>query len=105
MKRIIFALSFLAIVTSGLAAKAQDSVRVGKRQLNQQKRIANGVKSGELTDKETARLEKKQAKIQHDKKEAKADGIVTGKEKTELIREQNKANRDIRKQKHDAQKQ
>lgn len=105
MKRIIFALSFLAVVTSGLAVNAQDSARVGKRQLNQQKRIAHGVKSGELTDKEAARLEKKQAKIQQDKKEAKADGVVSGKEKTELIREQNKANRDIRRQKNDAQKQ
>ena len=105
MKSIIFAFSFLTVVTSGLAVNAQDSARVGKRQLHQQKRIEKGVKSGELTDKETAHLEKKQAKIQHDKKEAKADGVVTGKEKTELIHEQNKANRDIRKQKHDAQKQ
>ena len=105
MKRIIFVLSFLAIVTIGSTVNAQDSAHIGKRQLHQQKRIANGVKSGELTEKETARLEKKQAKIQHDKKEAKEDGVVSGKEKTQLIREQNKANREIRRQKHDAQKQ
>ena len=36
--------------------------RITKRQINQQARIRQGVKSGELTKVETVRLEKEQAK-------------------------------------------
>jgi hypothetical protein len=74
--------------------------RVMKRQIKQQARIKEGVKSGELTKGETRRLELEQAKIQHDKKAAKADGQVTPQERRKLTREQNKASRDIRRLKH-----
>jgi hypothetical protein len=70
--------------------------RVTHRQINQQARIKEGVKSGELTKGETRRLEREQAKIQYDKKEAKSDGKITPEERNHLQREQNKASRDIR---------
>jgi hypothetical protein len=74
--------------------------RITKRQINQQARIKQGVKSGELTKGETVRLEKEQAKIQRDKKAAKADGQITPQERQKLTREQNKASRDIYRLKH-----
>jgi len=74
--------------------------RITKRQINQQARIRQGVKSGEITKGETRRLEKEQAKIQHDKKIAKADGKVTPQERQKIRREQNKASRDIYRLKH-----
>jgi hypothetical protein len=74
--------------------------RIAKRQVHQQARIHQGVKSGELTKGETVRLEKEQAKIQADKKEAKADGKVTPKERRHIKKEQNKASRDIKRLKH-----
>ncbi|MCC6290040.1 MAG: hypothetical protein IT249_19340 [Chitinophagaceae bacterium] len=76
---------------------------VHKRQVNQQKRIAGGVKDGELTKRETVKLETRQAKIQNDKKEAKADGVVTKQERAKLHREQKRSSRAIYRQKHDAQ--
>lgn len=78
--------------------------RITKRQINQQARIRQGVKSGELTKGETRVLEKEQAKIQHDKKVAKADGKVTPQERRKIRREQNKASRDIKDLKHNALK-
>lgn len=78
--------------------------RVTKRQVNQQARIHEGVKSGELTKKEILRLEAQQAKIARDKAVAKSDGIVTPEERAKLQREQNRASHRIYRQKHDAQK-
>ena len=93
--------AFVSITSAGFAQTKTPVVR--ERQENQQKRIAGGVKSGELTAKETARLEAREVKIQQDKREAKSDGIVTRKEKVKLHREQNRASRAIYRQKHDAQ--
>jgi hypothetical protein len=72
--------------------------------VNQQKRIGNGVRSGELTRPEARRLERRQARIAYDKAKAKSDGVVTAEERAKLAREQNRASRSIARQKHDAQK-
>ena len=77
---------------------------IDQRQANQERRIQQGVKSGQLTDREAARLEKRQAKIEADKQAAKADGKVTPQERKQLQREQNQASRGIARQKHDAQR-
>ncbi len=60
------------------SASAQTIKEKGK---NQRHRIAQGVKSGELTKKETKNLAKDQREIRQDVKQAKADGIVTAAEK------------------------
>ncbi len=77
--------------------------RIDQRQANQQKRIDQGVASGQLTPKETARLEKREAKIAADEAQAKADGKVTKTERRHLRREENRASKAIHKQKHDRQ--
>jgi len=102
MKKIMLAAlltSLIAIQMSGQTA----TPAVTKKQSQQQKRIVQGVNSGELTPQETQKLEQQQAKIQQDKKESKADGVVTPAEKTKLRREQKKASHSIHHQKHDAQ--
>jgi hypothetical protein len=84
------------------------SVQAGEivdRERRQQERIAQGVQSGELTARETQRLEKEQARIENDRKQALADGKMTGKERARLHREQDRASHHIYRQKHDAQKQ
>jgi hypothetical protein len=103
-KNFIAAGLLLAFVSVSFVSMAQTKTpRVRERQENQQKRIAGGVNSGELTARETVKLEAREAKIQADKKEAKADGVVTVKERAKLHREQNLASRAIYRQKHDAQ--
>ena len=78
---------------------------IKSREARQQKRIAEGVESGQLTAKETAKLERQQGKIEADREKALADGKMTRKETAKLTREQNRASRRIYKEKHDAQKQ
>jgi hypothetical protein len=76
---------------------------IAKREGRQQKRIARGLRSGELTAKEAAKLEREQAKIEADRQKALSDGKLTKREKARLTREQNRASRHIYKEKHDAQ--
>ena len=77
---------------------------VDQRQDNQRARIRDGVKSGELTKREAARLRAEQRGISAEKQMAKADGVVTPAERAGLRRDQNRASRDIARQKHDTQK-
>src|SRR5262249_51635504 len=84
------------------AASAQDTVH--DRKENQQDRIAQGVKSGQLTAGETANLEKKEAAINQ---EVHADrslngGQLTNGEKRVINRQQNRLSNQIYNQKHDA---
>ena len=82
---------------------APQTPRVDKREANQQQRIEQGKASGQLTDREAARLEKGQVKVDAKEAAAKADGVVTRKERAKLAKAQNKQSKKIYKQKHDAQ--
>lgn len=73
---------------------------VDSREQNQQKRIEQGVKSGELTNGETRRLERQEGKIKADELNAKADGKVTKGERAKLRREQNRESNRIYRAKH-----
>ena len=91
--------------TTTPAAGSTATPGIDKRQANQEKRIEQGVKSGELNKKEAARLEKREDKLQADKLKAQADGTVTKKERKQLNREADRDSKAIYRQKHDAQKQ
>lgn len=97
-------LTFAAAGAFAQAASAPAATpRVDQRQANQEKRIDQGIASGELNKRETRRLEKEQNVIDRAENKAKADGTVTKAERRRLHKMQNHASRDIRHQKHDAQ--
>jgi len=85
------------------AAAAASTPRIDKREVRQEKRIQQGVGSGQLTAKETYRLEKEQSAIDKAEAKAKSDGTVTKHERKRLTKMQDRASRDIYRQKHDAQ--
>src|SRR5882762_9363129 len=74
-----------------------------QRDVNQQQRIEQGLKSGQLTTREAARLEREEARVERDQARALSDGKLTPAEKARITREQNKVSRDIYREKHDAQ--
>jgi hypothetical protein len=78
--------------------------KVGQRRENQQDRIAQGVKSGQLTAGETAKLEKQQQGINKQvSSDRKANGgTLTASEKKQVNKEQNQASRNIYRKKHNA---
>lgn len=75
---------------------------VNQRQQNQQNRIANGEKSGALTPRESARLERQQARINRSEKRDMAahNGHLTKREQANLNRRQNRASASIYAKKH-----
>ena len=77
--------------------------RVDRRIANQQQRIDKGVASGQLTAKETNRLDKRQAKLATNTAAAKADGTVTKAERVGLNRQTQRNSKVIHKQKNDRQ--
>jgi len=107
MIKLTLATATVALLSAAFAAQAAEPAanmpRVDKRQANQEARIEQGVKSGELNARETLRLEREQKHIAVAETKAEADGKVTNKERARLSHMQNKASRDIRHQKHDGQ--
>ena len=101
----LFLVLFAAFLFTGFNAFAQTKTpKVTKKQINQHKRIAQGVKSGELTRIEAKRLMKQERKLQKHKVIAKSDGVVTRKERARLNAEANRLSKKIYIQKHDRQK-
>lgn len=83
------------------AASAQDRTRpLNARQENQQDRIQQGVKSGQLTRGEAGRLEAREGRLQANKLEDKAKGPMTAKERRQLNRQANRDSRAIHRLKH-----
>jgi hypothetical protein len=76
--------------------------KVGQRRENQQDRIAQGIKSGQLTAGETAKLENQQKGINQQVKADRAanGGKLTAGEKTQVNHEQNQASKNIYRKKH-----
>ena len=74
--------------------------RVGERQLHQEKRIAQGIRSHALTPAETRSLVRQQVRIQHFKRHALRDGRLTPRERARLEHLQAKASHHIYRLKH-----
>ncbi len=96
----LFATLFVASISAPVLAQETATPNLTKRQIQHQKRIGEGIRSGELTAKEAANLELREAKIQSDKRAAKADGVVTDAERAKLHAQENRASRKIYRKKH-----
>jgi len=74
-----------------------------QRNVNQQQRIEQGVKSGQLTNREVGKLENGQARVDHSEARAGANGRVSANEQQRVQKAENQQSKRIYKQKHDAQ--
>ncbi len=91
---------FIFALAAGALAPVTWAGEVKAREGHQQDRVQQGVASGQLTGKETANLEKGEAKIERDREKALADGKMTPKEKKKLNREEHKESKKIFAKKH-----
>ena len=92
-------LAALLIVSAAAPALAAE---VDQREANQQARIAEGRQSGQLTHRETPRLERKEARIHRQIRYDRAanHGHLTRAERRHINREQNRVSRRIYHAKH-----
>ncbi len=103
---LVFAALFTIFVfaASDLAQAQRRPYSINHRETRQQKRIRQGVKSGELTAKETYKLERQQYKLRRTEARYRRSGDgLTARERYRLQRQENRTSRAIYRQKHDRQ--
>jgi hypothetical protein len=99
----IVTVAVLGLSLSGGFAFANDR-RIDRRQANQQHRIAEGIENGTLSPRETARLERQEARINQLEARMRQDGDgLSPKERAELNRLLNTESHRIYAAKHDGQ--
>ena len=91
------ALAILALPVVAQSAQPVTGQSIQERKTDQQDRIGQGVKSGELTAGETTNLEKKEADINHEERDMRKtdDGKLTTADKKTLTRQQNQVSKQI----------
>ena len=99
-----FALAFgsAAVLSLAFAAPAEAG-RIRNRAERQQQRISGGVASGQLTARETARLERREAGLNRSIHRMRSDGDLTRGERARIEHRQDRISRGIYHQKHDGQ--
>jgi Spy/CpxP family protein refolding chaperone len=106
MKRMILSLAAVSAVLSAapLAASAAPWQSVNQRQANLERRIDQGVRSGELTRPEAARVRDQFRQIARLEAEyRRSGGRLTGNERADLDRRFDRLSQVVYAQKHDAQ--
>jgi hypothetical protein len=89
--------------TSAAPQRAARDPGVNAREHEQQQRIHEGVRSGELTPEEAKGLKKEERGLRHEERQFKSDGVLTAEERAKLQADQNKISRDIHRETHDAE--
>ncbi len=79
------------LASAQTAAVSQDV----QRNVNQEQRIENGLKSGSLSTREAASLERQTARVDHMEAHALANGSVSPREQASIQRAENNVSRDI----------
>ena len=74
-----------------------------QRNVNQQQRIEDGLKSGQLNTREAGKLERGEAKVEKMEANAEKNGTVSAREQRRITAAQNRESKAIYNQKHDAQ--
>jgi hypothetical protein len=102
MKLSVFATALLALSTT--VAMTQTHPNIQQRKNRQQARIAQGVRSGQLTPRETAHLERRETSINRQERNMRrADGgHLTRADRARLNARQNRTSRAIYNKKHNA---
>jgi hypothetical protein len=96
----------VAVFAQATPTAGQHDYNINQRKENQQDRIAQGVKSGQLTAGETSRLEHQQAGINREERGMRAqdNGHLTNADRKTLHQQQNQESRRIYRDKHNGKK-
>jgi hypothetical protein len=97
--KFVIAALMLSAASAGFAQTAASSVQ---RDVNQEKRIEQGLQSGALSTREAAGLEREQGRIDRMQARDLKDGALSDAERAKLQAAQDKASRDIAAAKHNA---
>ncbi|MGE0762380.1 MAG: hypothetical protein AB7N80_03780 [Bdellovibrionales bacterium] len=97
-------LNLIAVIGTVLFTQASLADRADRRQVHQRARIADGVKSGELTRGEAKKLRAGERHVRRLERRAESDGSVTANEAARIEGAQDRQSERIYNEKHDEQK-
>ena len=102
-----FAIAPIAALAQTSTTTATPPPTINQRKENQQDRIAQGVKSGQLTAGETSHLEHQEAGINREERGMRAqdNGHLTKADRSLINKQQNQESKRIYRDKHNARKQ
>lgn len=101
MRKTLIAVCLSAVIFTAVPALAgTQAPGVERRQCRQQRRIAQGVRRGQLTAREARRLERGQARVQRREARMKEDGELTRGERARLHRALRQQSRQIYRLRH-----
>ena len=95
MKTAVTAVAALAASLFTMAVSAQTAGSEVQRDVNQQQRVEQGLRSGSLNTREASKLEQGEARIDRMESNAMKDGSLSPAEKARIRRAQNQESRDI----------
>jgi len=101
--KLFVAIAIFSAATYSSNAQTVTAAKQASTINNDKQRIKQGIKSGELTAAETARLAAQTKKLKEEKDAYKADGVVTKDERKDFKEDKKKVSRRIYRQKHDGQ--
>jgi hypothetical protein len=101
-KKVLTVLGILILSSSAFSAAHADNIN--RQQARQDMRIYQGVRSGAITHREAAMLERHDDRINRMENRFRADGHLSFRERQKLHRALNQNNRRILRQKHDRQR-
>jgi len=79
-----------------------NNVNFGDRNVEQQRRIEQGLRSGDLNVQEASRLEREESRVNRMESRALRDGTVSDAERTQINRAQDRVSQDINRERQDA---
>lgn len=100
MKKLVVFASLVYVFSFSSVFADPQTPFVDWRQHNQAKRIGQGVRSGELTGRETRRLVRDQGRTRRMERRFKSDGVVTRRERARLNYRAERSSRKIYRYKH-----
>ena len=100
--KIIPIAAVVALALGGVAQAQQGVADVVQRQANQQRRIADGLQSGQLSVREAGSLEREAQQIEQDLARALADGRAFPREQDRIARQQENLGQELGRLKHDS---
>ena len=103
MKQVIWSAALVSVCAVSSVFAQAETPRIDQRQANQEKRIDQGIASGQLNEQDANRLNKQQVHVNKMEDKARSDGVVTKKERARISRAQDRTSRHIARQKHDRQ--
>ncbi len=96
----LFSIALFGFISNATIAQTTTAAKPVSTLKNDNRRIRQGVRSGELTKSEVVKLKKEERDIRKDEKEARQDGVVTAAERKDIRSDKRKLSRDIYRKKH-----